>query len=193
MRFTLLYAGSALAVSLVFTACSSSSNSQAIPGSSQSTMASTRHGGSGHLVPTGFRKNQNNYLGYCPGFSGPSPYLNNYCYFITAGTSFSQGWCESQVNNCSYPTSGNWYWRSCHTYRVSNGRGYRPIRCSWGANPSNPNTQSVAVGSDVAPTSPSGPPVYYVTIKACSNNSPYGPGYCDGPYEIGLMIEPSSR
>lgn len=192
MRITLLCAGTALTISLVLTACSSSGNVPAISGSSQSATTSLGHGESGHLIPVGIRNGRlTNYLGQCPGILGSSPYYENYCYFVTAGTSFSQGWQETYTGGGPLP--GNWHWRSCHSYRVKNGRSYRYIRCSWGPNPANPNSQTVTVDASVSSTPSSGPPQYYVTIKACSNNSPYGNGYCDGPYEIGVMVEPSSK
>ena len=82
------------------------------PSASQSATAGGAHGS--HLIPMGQQQPQGNYLGNCP-ITGSSPYYENYCYYITAGTSFSQGWCESQVNDCGYLTPGNWYWKSCHT------------------------------------------------------------------------------
>jgi hypothetical protein len=143
---------------------------------------------SGHLMPLGVRNDQSAGLGTCP---GSTPYFGNYCYYVAAGSSVSQEWEEEYGSSSSLagqPVPGNWRWKFCHTYKAENGKGYKLSTCSWGPNPANPNTQTITMASG-APTSPaSGPPPYYATIEACSNSSPYGKGYCDGPYEIGVMV-----
>jgi hypothetical protein len=181
MRFNLFCASAALAASLVLSACSSGGGSQAVPGGSQSVTAPMGH--HGHLVRLGGGPSASQ----CPGSTG---YLLNDCYYVAQGSSNSQGWEEeySSGSQAGQIIPGNWYWKFCHTYKVKDNKGYKQSTCAWGTNPSNPNTQTVTMTA-LAPVSPaSGPPPYYVTIKACSNNSPYGKGYCDGPYEIGVMV-----
>jgi hypothetical protein len=195
MRFSLLYTGAALAASLALAACSSSSGSVPLGGQSS---ASTGH--SGKLVPVAHRRDPSgNYSGYCP---GTTTYL--YCYWISPGTSFSQGWEENCLSYSICP--GTWYWKppasekrpwGAYALKSSNGARYKLISFSFPPKSScpgacNPSTQTVTVGAGVPP-SESGAIDYYVTIRVCSNNSPEGPNYCDTPlgetpYKVGVII-----
>ena len=81
MRVPILYASGMLAASLVFSACSSGSGTQAVPGGTQSAMAQmAHHGHAGHLVPVGVKSNDGDSDGSCTG-SNPALF---YCYYIVS-------------------------------------------------------------------------------------------------------------
>jgi hypothetical protein len=139
-----------------------------------------------HLVAAGLRQDYGSFGSYtCP--SG-STYF--YCYYIQqtpSGAQFQQGWCESQVNDCDYLESGTWHWRRSHVYNAVTLAQTNKIRdLKWSPQPGNPSTNTITVSASVAPTA--GMVGYYFNITACSNNSPNGKGYCDGPYPIGIVI-----
>lgn len=89
MRFTLLCASTALAASLMLSACSGGAgSSSAIPGGTSSAPMAQKHHGY-HLVSVGNNRPQ----------SCQSPYY--ICYLAAPGTSEQFGWCISTSGNCT--------------------------------------------------------------------------------------------
>jgi hypothetical protein len=147
------------------------------------------HAHGAHMVPAFIDQSSGsgNYGSYtCP--SGPSYF---YCYYISPGTKFGQGWCESAVNNCDYLSPGPWYWKKFHVYSVATGLQTNTVRNQgWSPhNPSNPSTQTIYVSPSV-PVS-YGQVAYTVQIETCTTH----PHSCDGgngEYEIGIVVIPGS-
>ena len=123
MRLSVFYASAALAASLVLSACSSGSGTQAVPGGSQSMAAPMgHHAHLRHLAPVGFKNNDGDSDGPCTG-SNPALF---YCYYMYPGTSFSQEFAE--LNGSGNYIPGSWNWKSPHFARnYSSGKAYSQI------------------------------------------------------------------
>ena len=102
MRFTLLCASTALAASLMLSACSSGGSSSAIQGGTQTTSVPMGHSHGGyHMVMFG--------KGIRHAQTCQSPYY--ICYLVAPGTTTQFGWCLSTSGNCTsgvYAGKVNW-------------------------------------------------------------------------------------
>jgi hypothetical protein len=122
VRFSLLFASTALAASLVLSACSGGSTGSTIPGGSQSTGSPTGHHGY-HLVAIG------NHPQSCQ-----SPYY--FCYLASPGSTEQFGWCLSTSGNCTsgvYAGKVNWKTSACAPSGAKtdgNGIGGGPTGCT---------------------------------------------------------------
>jgi hypothetical protein len=123
VRFTLLLASSALAASLVLSACSG--GSQTIPGGS--TVAPMGHHAA-QLVAPGAQRDA----------SCPATYF--VCVTLYPGTT-TQGICISTSGNCTTGLVGSWNWSETIT-TVKTGKKYKKIKPSFSPNPGNPTTNS---------------------------------------------------
>ena len=168
MRFTLLLASSALAASLVLSACSTSGGSQAIPGGTQTTMA--RHGGP-QIELLGAKRNT----------SCPSEYIA--CVEISPTSPAEQEWCivYSGTSDCSdlYPGTWTWDWP---TYKVKKKgfKGSKKIQASSSPNPGNPTFLTI---STKKAKSTKGKIKYAVELIACNSA-----GSCLSGYYIGVSV-----
>ncbi len=107
MRFSAIYAGGALAASLVLSACSTGNGTQTVPAISPASAPMGHRTHQGHLVPVGLQQNDGDYDGACP---PSSSYF--YCYYMFPGTSFSQEWAELDGSGNIIP--GRWHWHMPH-------------------------------------------------------------------------------
>jgi hypothetical protein len=182
LRFNFVSGGAALLVSASLAACSGA-NPSTLPAASQQAAPLRQHV-SGIVPIHGFRMDDGNFGGSCPTSTG-SAYI--YCYYVQPGTTFSQEWEEETPSGGVEP--GNWHWRKAHVFNVATGAQTNKIRnLGWSPTPGNPSTNTVSVSAVVAPTG--GTVGYTFNISVCSNNSPHGPGYCDTPNAVGIVVLP---
>jgi hypothetical protein len=120
VRFTLLLASSALAASLVLSACSTTGGSQSIPGSQSAAPMS-------HQGPQFAAYGQKQQT------SCPSQYF--VCITLAKGTT-QEGICISTSGNCSSGLVGSWNWANKIT--TTKGKKYKKIKVSVSPNPGNP-------------------------------------------------------
>jgi hypothetical protein len=173
VRFTLLLASSALAASLVLSACSGGTSS--VPTGSQS-VAPMGHSGGPQLILDGANKDTT-----CPSSTGSS-YVD--CYDVKTGKNKFQ-WCivysgETSCSSKLYP--GTWTWTKGKVYQVSNGKKSKGIKSSWKPDPGNPTENTIKVKKSVGSTG--GAVGYYTELEACNSN-----GSCVGPDEIGIVVQ----
>jgi len=181
VRFTLLLASSALAASLVLSACS---GSQAVPtgAGAQSVAPMGHHGDAPMIILAGAGKDTT-----CPSSTGSS-YID--CYDVGSGTNKFQ-WCivYSSRNNGTCNTSvlypGTWTWpkgKAAEVFNAANGKKAKGIKSKWKPNPANPTENLIKVKSSVGSTG--GAVGYYTDLEACDSG-----GSCIGPYPIGIVVQ----
>ncbi len=156
MRLSLLCASSALAASLLLSACSTSGTSQAIPGGSQSV------GAMGHHGPQFVVSGQNGDAASCP----TSVYVE--CINLSKKKGGSFGLCLSTSGNCTSGLVGDWNW----TTTVTNLKGKnedKKISNSWDPNPGNPSTDTFKVHGKLRPSKQV---KYIANITACEVTNP---------------------
>ncbi len=164
MRFTNLCAASAIAASLVLSACSSSSGgSQALPTGSQAAAARMSH--SAHLTVVGARP----FTGSCD----TSVYIT--CITVKKGSPVTLELCyNADGSGCtsgSFP-SLTWYEG---IYSVSKDKLYRKIVGSFYPNPGNPSDDTIAAKKKVKNSH--GVVKYFQYIEGCLYTSDCLTGY----------------
>ncbi len=159
MRLTLLCASTALAASLLLSACSSGGSSQAIPGGSQSLGAPM-----GHHAPHIVALNPNNMSSGCP----TSKYVT--CIDITKSGGGSLGLCISTSGNCSSGLVGEWTWTT-KVVTLSGKSAKRKIHNKWSPNPGNPSTDTFKEVRKIKP-SKNGSVKFVGNLVACEVTNP---------------------
>jgi hypothetical protein len=168
VRFTLLLASSALAASLVLSACSGSSS---LPTGSQSVAPMGHRAGTPQLLGLGAKHDT----------SCPSAFYE--CFEISKSTPATQEWCiiYSGTSDCSDLYPGTWTW-SGPTVKVKKGRPTgkkdKKIKASFSPNPGNPTTLTVSTSSS---KSSKGKITGAVELSVCNSASS-----CLGPLYIGV-------
>lgn len=172
MRFSLLCASSALAASLILSACSSGSMSQAIPGGSQSTMG--RHAGTPMLQLKG---------GAVADASCPSSYYE--CVTVSKASPLQQQWCivYSGTSGCSDLYPGTFTWaapvsKAHHKKHHKKGK----VVTKFSPNPGNPTELTISLKGKVKSTK--GKVGYVAALEACNSSSS-----CVGPADIGIIVQ----
>jgi hypothetical protein len=140
VRFTLLFASSALAASLVLSACSGGAGSSAIPGGSSVVPMGQSHGG--YRVVTEITRET----------SCPSTYVQ--CLALTPGSPAEVEWCISSSGNC---TSGLYTGKIVWTIsepvtKIKTGKNYRKIKAAWATKKGNPDDLTVTPAASVKST-----------------------------------------
>lgn len=182
MRFTLLFASSALAAGLVLSACSG--GSQALPGGAQSVAPMSHHGDFPTLVTP--KEDATT----CPSSDG-STYLE--CYTVKPGKKFKEQWCivYSSKNNGTCDTSilypGTWTWTVSKVFEVSNNKPTKSIKNSWKPNPGNPTENMITSKKSVKSTK--GKVGYYIDLEACNSASQCVEKSSGQPYLIGIIVK----
>lgn len=172
MRFTLLLASSALAASLVLSACSGGTS---VPTGSQSVAPMGHHAGA-QIILDGAQKDTT-----CPSSTGTT-YID--CYDVKSGKNKFQ-WCivytgETSCSSKLYP--GTWTWTKFKVYNASNGKKAKGLKSSWKPDPGNPTENEIKVKSSVGSTG--GAVGYYTGLEACNSA-----GSCLGPDAIGIVVQ----
>jgi hypothetical protein len=182
VRFTLLLASTALAASLVLSACSG--GSQALPGGAQSVAPMSHRGDLPALV------NPQEDATTCPTSDGTT-YLE--CYSIKPGKKFKDQWCivYSSKNNGTCDTSilypGTWTWMVSKVYQVSNMKPTKSITNSWKPNPGNPTENELKSSKTLKSTK--GKVGYYIDLEACNSASECVEKSSSQPYLIGIIVK----
>ncbi|MFZ0031248.1 MAG: hypothetical protein WBE79_04840 [Candidatus Cybelea sp.] len=168
MRFSLLCASSALAASLILSACSSGSMSQAVPGGSQSAMG--RHAGTPMLHAVGAVANA----------SCPSSYYE--CVTVSKASPFQQQWCivYSGTSGCSDLYPGTWTWAAPVTKARHHKRG--KVVSKFSPNPGNPTELTLSIKGRLR--SSHGNVARIANLTACNSANS-----CVGPVAIGVIIQ----
>jgi hypothetical protein len=168
VRFTLLLASSALAASLVLSACSGSSS---IPTGSQSVAPMSRHAGTPMLSAVGAKHDT----------SCPSAFYE--CFEISKTSPATQEWCiiYSGTSDCTDLYPGTWTWASAN-YKVKKGaptsKKDKKISSSFSPNPGNPTDLTISTKSG---KSSKGKITGAVELSVCNSASS-----CLGPIYIGI-------
>jgi hypothetical protein len=157
VRFSLLCASSALAASLLLSACSG--GSQAVPGGSQAIAPMGHH--SLHLVAA----SPGNPSANCPS----SLYIT--CIDITKASGGAVEICISTSGNCSSGLVGDWNWKTVVTKLSTGKNAKRKIHNKWSPNPGNPSTDTFTEVRAVKP-SQNGSVKYVGTLTACEVTNP---------------------
>ncbi|MGA2760702.1 MAG: hypothetical protein ABSF08_10335 [Candidatus Cybelea sp.] len=159
MRFINICASSAIAASLLLSACSNSSGgSQALPSSSQA-VAPMAHSGHPHLTVIGGRKN----TAYCD----YSLYLT--CVTVAKGSPAALEICYNESGSgCSsgYFPSLTWYEG---IYSVKKNKLYKKIVGSFYPNPGNPSEDTITAKKKVKNSH--GVVTYYQYVEGCLNST----------------------
>jgi hypothetical protein len=156
VRLSLLCASSALAASLLLSACSTSGTSQTIPGGSQSVGAMGHHGPQFVVVHNGGD------AASCPS----SLYLT--CVNVSKKKGGSVTICISSSGNCTSGLVGDWNW----TTSVTNLKGKnedKKIKNSWDPNPGNPSTDTFTVHGKLKASKQV---KYVANVTACEVTNP---------------------
>jgi hypothetical protein len=171
VRLTLLCASSALAASLILSACSSGSMSQAIPGGSQSSMG--RHAGTPMLHLVGAKADA----------SCPSQYYE--CVTVSKSSPLEQQWCivYSGTSDCSDLFPGTWTWsapvsKAHHKKHHKKGK----LIAKFSPNPGNPTELTISIKGKVKKTG--GKVGYVANLEACNSSNS-----CVGPVGIGIIVQ----
>lgn len=191
MRFTLLCASTALAASLVLSACSGGAgSSSAIPGGASASAPMAHHGA--HLVSAGGSHRPQ---------SCTSPYY--ICYLIGPGESEQFGWCISYSGNC---TSGVLTDKIKWTNDVGGdnacgitaktGIGFNAtggctgkVKAVWGPPKAVVGVQYETVSAKANVKYTDGQPGYDASWNACSVKGNFK-GDCFGPELTGVIVGP---
>ncbi|MGA8097429.1 MAG: hypothetical protein WB810_02090 [Candidatus Cybelea sp.] len=170
MRFSLLCASSALAASLILSACSSGSMSQSIPGGSQSAMG--HHAGTPMIQLKG---------GVIANASCPSSYYE--CVTVSKSSPLQQQWCivYSGTSDCSDLYPGTWTWAA----PVSKARHHHKkgkVVSKFSPNPGNPTELTLSIKGRLR--SSHGNVARVANLTACNSADS-----CVGPVAIGIIIQ----
>jgi hypothetical protein len=155
VRFSLLFASSALAASLALSACSNPA-SQFAPGGSQS-VAPMAAGASAQLVVSGAQRD----AASCPS----SKYFA--CVTVAKGKTKLQI-CISTSGNCTSGLTGSWNWKG-KIVSAKTGKPYKGIKATFKPNPGNP-TEDTFSAKKVKNSH--GKIVYAQNISACNVSVP---------------------
>lgn len=171
MRLTLLFASSALAASLMLSACSSGST---VPAGSQSVAPMGHHAGAPQVVGLGAKHDT----------SCPSTYYE--CVEVSKASPAQQEWCliYSGTSDCTDLYPGTWTW-SAIVVKAKNGKPTnkhsKHVKASFSPNPGNPTT--LTISTNASKTS-HGKIKYAVELSVCNSASS-----CLGPIDIGVSIQ----
>jgi hypothetical protein len=157
VRFTLLCASTALAASLLLSACSSGGGSQSIPGGGSQAVAPM-----GHSAPHLVAMNR--------GASGSCPSAYLVCIDLSKKTPGTASICISTSGNCTSGLVGEWNWVTV----VTNLKGKsekKHIKNSWSPNPGNPSTDTFKEKGKVK-KSKNGAVKYVGNVTTCEVTNP---------------------
>ncbi|MFZ0364138.1 MAG: hypothetical protein WAL67_08025 [Candidatus Cybelea sp.] len=141
MRFTLLFASTALAASLVLSACSSGGTSSAIPGGNSIAPMGQNHGG--YRLVTEVSRDT----------SCPSTFVQ--CLALTPGSPAEVEWCISSSGNCTsglYDGRIKWLVTRPGVLKIKTGKPYHKIKAAWSAKKGNPDDLTVTPAAGVRST-----------------------------------------
>ncbi len=155
MRLTLLCASSALAASLLLSACAGGT-SQSIPSGSQTVGSPMGHHGPQMVPANGLR----------PPASCPSAYVT--CIDVSKKKGGSVGICISTSGNCTSGLVGDWNWSTSVT-NLNGKNENKKIKNSWSPNPGNPSTDTFKVKGKLKPSKNV---KYIANISACEVTNP---------------------
>ncbi len=166
MRFSILCASTALAASLLLSACSGGSGS--LPTGSQ-TASSMGHQNNLKIISMTPVRQSCNYSAYYE------------CVTVSKATPFTQEWCISSTGSCGSVFPGTWTWST--TITTTKGKKYKKLAASYDPNPGNPSTLTISEKKKVK--SSKGKIKYEGSLQACSNT--YGCVYL--PLPIGIATQ----
>jgi hypothetical protein len=170
VRFTLLMASSALAASLLLSACSSGSGSSAVPGGSQVAAPMSHHGvGEMKLSAVSPLKGKNP----CPS----SKYL--FCADITASSSGPYIEWSACTSGGSCPPTYDLNAQGVIT--TTKGKSTKDLSSSWSPSPGNPTYGYI---TEVKPQKASKKVKFIDATSACYANYP---SICSNTYDVGLI------
>lgn len=153
MRLSTLCASSAIAASLLLSACSTGTSSSIPGGSSVSSM--------GHVGPQ-FVVMARKDSASCP----TSKYIT--CVDVTKASGGSVEICISTSGNCTSGLDGTWTWKS----KITNLKGKpasKKIKNKWSPNPGNPSTDTFKEHGKIKVT---GNVEYVANLTACNVSNP---------------------
>jgi len=167
VRFSILCASTALAASLLLSACSGGSGS--LPTGGSQTASSMGHQGNLRIISATPVQQSCNYSAYYE------------CITVSKATPFTQEWCISTTGTCGSVFPGTWTWSS--TITTVKGKKFKKMTASYSPNPGNPSTLTISEKKKVKSTK--GKIKYESSLQACS--STYGCVYL--PLPIGIAAQ----
>lgn len=183
MRFTLLCASSALAASLVLSACSSGGGSQAIPGGSQSVMPMGMHSGLHMVVETRAMQPQaacpKKYSVAC--FTVPKPYSGKPAsYAVTYCVTTSGSSCSSNL------APGRWKWQPGTIYLIKGHVVSTDPKGKLSPTTGNPVTETITVDNSKKGTDSAGKIKWETTFEATAASGPYKGSTVGAANDVGI-------
>ncbi len=166
MRFSLICASTALAASLVLSACSGGGS---LPTGGSQSVSSMGHKSNLKIIAMNPTQQSCNYSAFYE------------CVTVSKATPFTQEWCISSTGSCASPYPGTWTWALPIT--TIKGKKYKKLASSWSPNPGNPSVLTISEKKKVK--SSKGKYKYEGMLSACSPT--YGCVYL--PLPIGIATQ----